>query len=82
MSRDIILFQLILHEAARNAEELGRLGLNEIRPYQGTPYQSGFDLVQRIRQIQLHRQKINSAFELRLFIADIGRKSRQTEWAE
>lgn len=46
--RDVVFLQLVLHEAAGNAEQFGRMRLNEVGAYEGALDERGFNLVQRV----------------------------------
>ena len=70
MPGDIVLLELVLHETAGNPQQFCRMGLNEIRTDKGAFDEGGFDTVQRVCQIELNRQKVNSTFELGLLTAD------------
>ena len=65
MSGNAVFLELVLHQALGNAQKIGGLGLNEIRPDQSAADQRRLHAFQGIRQIKLYREQIDRAFELR-----------------
>ena len=74
VSRDVVLFQLVLHEAAGNAEQFGGVGLHEVGAHERALDERRLNLVQRVGQVELHGQQIHGALELRFLAADFRRQ--------
>ena len=62
--RDVVLFQLVLHEAAGNTEQLGGMGLHEVGAHERALDERRLNLVQRVGQVELHGQQVHGALEL------------------
>ena len=74
MPGNVVLLELVLHETARDAEQFSRMSLNEIGTNKSAFDEGRLDAVERICEIELNRQKVHSALELRFFAANLRRQ--------
>ena len=64
MSGNVVLFQLVLHEAAGYAEQFCGMCLHEVGAHESPLDERGLYLVQSVGQIELYGQQVHGALEL------------------